>query len=399
MQFLPKVLLVGGPDIDLRLELMDRLANDFDISAMGSDSALQERFMAAGFHYTSYRLGPRANPLIDLLGMSQLVSLFRRLAPHIVHTFATKPSVWGRLAARLAGVPIIIGTLPGLGSLYASDDFITSALRIVYQPLQKLACRSSDLTIFQNEDDFHQFVTAGVVSEKKAMIIPGSGVSSAFFSPTRVSSLECTLLRDELDIKLDETVVTMISRVNRTKGVFEFMAAALETRAAYSNVHFLLIGPEDQGVDRLTAAELAHLRQKVTWPGPRRDIRTVLAMSDIFVLPSTYREGVPRVLLEAASMELPIVTTNSPGCKEVVKNNVNGFLVPVRNSAALSQAILRLVEQPELRRRFGQASRQYVEERFDLAVVGNHTCSVYRHLLASKGLVWDGLQTLKEAET
>ena len=192
-------------------------------------------------------------------------------------------------------------------------------------------------------------------------------------------------LRNELDLKPGETVVTMISRVIRAKGIPEFMAAAQEISARRPDVRFLLVGPEDtESIDRLNANELAQLKQAVTWPGPRRDVPTVLALSDIFVLPSAYREGIPRVLLEAAAMGLPIVTTNSPGCSEVVEDGVNGYLVPVRDAPALSQAILRLLEQRELRQRFGQASRQRVVERFDLSVIVKQMRSVYYQLLAEQ---------------
>lgn len=384
----PKVLLVGGPDVDARLELMHCLKDTFNMSALGSQPTLHARFLAEGFDYTAYHLSRQINPLADLLTIGQLVLIFWRLKPQIVHAFDTKPGVWGCLAARWAGVPIVIGTLTGLGSLYVNDGLAIRSARMVYQTLQKLACRISDLSIFQNHDDAHQFTAIGVVSAPKAMVIPGSGVATDLFSPARVSEAERVQLRHELGIQPGEIVVTMISRVIRSKGVFEFLAAARHVRLGHPRVRFLLIGPEDgDSIDRLRAAELAQLKQVVTWPGPRRDIPTVLATSDIFVLPSAYREGIPRVLLEAASMGLPIVTTDSPGCNEVVEDDVNGFLVPARDAPALNQAILRLIEQPELRQRFGRVSRQRAVERFDLSVIAEQTRSVYRQLLARKALL------------
>lgn len=180
----------------------------------------------------------------------------------------------------------------------------------------------------------------------------------------------------------------MVSRLIRSKGVLEFMAAAQEVGARFPHVRFLLVGPsDDESVDRLNSTELTQLKQTLTCPGPRRDIPAVMAVSDIFVLPSAYREGIPRVLLEAASMGLPIVTTDSPGCNEVVEHDVNGLLVPVGNPAALSQSILHLFEQPELRQRFGQASRHRAVERFDILIIADQTRSVYQELLAYKGLL------------
>lgn len=383
MSLLPRVLLAGGPDIDARLDLMHRLNGDFNISAIGSSPSLHERFLAEGFDYTAYRLSRRVNPLWDLLTVGEVVILLRKLEPQIVHTFDSKPGVWVRLAARLAGVPIIIGTLPGLGSLYTRNSLITSLLRYVYEKLQMLACRVSDVTVFQNHDDAHQFVAAGVVSEEKTAVILGSGVATDVYAPAVVSETKLDQLRRELAVQPDAIVVSMVGRIIRSKGVLEYMAAAQEVRARYPRVHFLLVGADDhESLDRLSSEELAQLRKAVTWPGPRQDISAILALSDIFVFPSAYREGVPRVLLEAASMGLPIVTTDSPGCKEVVKDGVNGYLVPVRDPGALSRAIFRLVEQPELCRRFGRLSRQRAVDRFDISVVAEQTRSLYRQLLA-----------------
>jgi glycosyltransferase involved in cell wall biosynthesis len=385
MHALPKVLFIGGPDVDARLELMHRLKNDFEVSALGSEALLSERFLAEGFAYRAYRLSRQYNLCSDLYGVSQISAICRRLKPHIVHTFATKPNVWGRLAARLTGVPITIGTVCGLGSLYVDNDPKTRVLRTLYQPLQKMACNLSDLTIFQNHDDARQFVADGVVAADKMIVIPGSGVATEKFARSQVHEDAQARVKEELSIQAGEIVVTMVSRVTRTKGVLEFAAAAQMVRDCRPDVHFVLIGPFDNSIDHLSTSELTYLKQTVTWPGPRKDIAAVMAASDIFVLPS-YREGIPRVLLEAAAMELPIVTTDTPGCNDLVENGVNGFLVPVRESAALSQAILDLVKQPGLRLQFGQAARHRIVERYDLTVIAEQTRAVYRRLLAHKAV-------------
>ncbi|BAY24251.1 group 1 glycosyl transferase [Calothrix sp. NIES-2100] len=387
MNSLPKVAILGGPDVDARLELMNFLKADFNVIAIGSEPILQDKFLAAGFEYSVYHLDRRVNPISDFFTVTKLVSIFWKLKPQVVHAFDKKPDIWGRLAARLAGVPVIVGTVTGLGSLYARDNWKTKLTWIIYQWLQTFICHSCDLTIFQNHDDADEFMATGVVAKDKAKIILGSGVSTNLFDPVRVCDQERSQLRDELGIQPDEIVVTMISRVIRSKGVLEFMEAALMLRAQYPKVRFLLIGDEDkENVDFLSPAELAKLQQGVTWPGSRRDIPVVLAISDIFVFPSAYREGIPRVLLEAASMTLPLIATDSPGCNEVVENDVNGFLVTPGNVEQLTQAIERLIEQPELRQRFGQISRQRAVERFDISVIAEQTSSAYRELLVSKGL-------------
>jgi glycosyltransferase involved in cell wall biosynthesis len=385
MSSLPKVLVVGGPDVDARLELMHQLKGSFHVSALGSQPALHSKFSKAGFAYYPYHLNRQVSPLSDMRTLGELVGIFRNLKPQIVHTFDAKPGLWGSYAARLAGVPIIITTVTGLGSLYSNDSLPIRFLRTIFQTLQRFASRICDLTIFQNHDDAHQFISAGVVSDKKAAVILGSGVSTDVFDPSLVSDEQRTLARAKFGLQPEEVVVTMISRVMRSKGVMEFMSAAREAQLLFPRVRFVLVGPEDdESVDRLTAAELTELKQTVLCPGPRRDVATVLAMSDVFVLPTVYREGIPRSLLEAASIGLPLVTTNAPGCNEVVEDGINGFLVPLRDAKALWQAIVRLLEQPELRRRFGGISRQRAVERFALSVIAEQTRRLYQKLLARK---------------
>lgn len=195
------------------------------------------------------------------------------------------------------------------------------------------------------------------------------------------------MLRAELGIRPDERVVTMISRVMRSKGVPEFVRAAQEISSDYRDVRFLLIGPhDDESLDHFSTDELTQLRQRVIWPGPRRDIPAILAISDIFVLPSAYREGIPRVILEAASMGLPIVTTDSPGCREVVQHGINGYLIQIGDGVALRQQIRSLLDQPELRQLFGEQSRRRAVEIFDLSVIAAQTSAIYRELLERKAL-------------
>jgi glycosyltransferase involved in cell wall biosynthesis len=388
MAALPKVVLVGSIDIDARIELMHFLSNNFDVSALGSLPTLQGKFSDQGFRYTSYTLSRGVNPFSDIFTLIQLYFIFRRLNPDLVHVFDTKPCVWARIAAHLAGVPVIIGTLPGLGSLYTNEKFINLLLRSVYERLQQLACYVSDLTIFQNHDDARQFIEAGILSSKNVIVIPGSGVSTQLFAKEQVSDTRKAELRKELQIEPHKIVVTMVSRIIRSKGIFEFMSAAQEVTAHYSCVHFLLVGPEDNdSLDRLDAEEFKQLKQAVTWLGSRQDISSILAISDIFVLPSAYREGIPRVLLEAASMGLPIVTTDSPGCREVVEDNINGFLIPIYDSFALREAVIHLIDKPQQRQRFGQISRQRAVERFDSLKISTRIHTVYKQLLNHQALL------------
>ena len=171
----------------------------------------------------------------------------------------------------------------------------------------------------------------------------------------------------------------MISRILRSKGVLEYAAAARAVRAAEPTVNFLLVGPRDSDSrDDLSDEELLELSRSVTWVGARDDVKDILSLADIFVFPSIYREGVPRVLLEAASMGLPMVAADIPGSRDVVEDGKNGFLVPPRDSASITASVLALVRSPELRARFGRNSRELAVSRFDLPVVAARTRLLYQ---------------------
>jgi glycosyltransferase involved in cell wall biosynthesis len=379
----PKVCIVGGPDVDARRLLMRQLNESYEVCAVGTEPAHVATFASDGFRYLGYTMSRGVNPLLDLYAVWQLVRIFRAERPHVVHTFDTKPCVWGRLAARLAGVPVVVGTLPGLGSLYVGQTRKVRLLRLAYQALQTLACRLSDATTFQNEEDAREFERRLVVPRGRGLVIPGSGVQTDLFMPRDRQ----TMRSRRADLGLSETAVVavMVSRILRSKGVLDFAAAGLKTRGENAAIRFVLVGREDpDSLDALTAAELQLLRASITWLGHRDDVREILALADIFVFPSFYREGVPRALLEASAAGLPLVVADVPGSRDVVEDGVNGFLVGPHDPDAIAQAVLRLAGSAELRRRFGERSRERAVSRFDLSVIARRTESLYRDLLAAK---------------
>jgi len=384
----PRVLLVGGPDVDARIELMRALSGTIAVGALGTRPGLRDTFVAAGFDYGSYILSRRVNPVLDLISLGQLMLIFRRSRPDIVHAFDTKPGIWACLAARWAGVPVVIGTVTGLGALYAGGGAGLGATRRIFEILQRWTSHVADLTVFQNPDDARRFIAAGIAPAEKTRVLPGSGVDTARFDRTRISAAEQARIRADLGLRPGELVVTMISRVIRSKGVLEFGEAARQVRSVRPDVRFILAGPADGSAhDRLGEPDLAALRHSGIWIGPRSDVPSILAVSDVFVLPSAYPEGIPRVLLEAASMGLAIVTVDAPGCREVIEQNVTGLLVPARDGEALREAIQRLLDAPALRARFGQTARRRAVWRFALSVVAAQTGAVYRQLLTRKGVV------------
>jgi glycosyltransferase involved in cell wall biosynthesis len=382
---LPRVLIVGTEDVNARIELMCRLADSYTLAAAGTVRALARQFEQCGFGYYHYPMRRALGPLSDVYAVVALWRLLSRYRPHIVHAFDTKPGVYGCLAARLAGVPVVLGTVTGLGSLYTDGGAGPRLVRGVYEGLQRLASTQADLTIFQNREDRDEFVGRRIVSAASAALIPGSGVPTDALDPAKVSEAQRRQVRAALGVPADALLVTMVSRVIRSKGVEEFVTAARAVRQELPGSHFLLVGPADgDSVDSFSPGELQEFAQVVNCAGSRKDVPHVLAASDLFVLPSYLREGIPRVLLEAGSMGLPLITTNTPGCNEVVEEGVNGRLVPARDPAALGRAILGLLRCSDQRLRFGRASRERAVQRFDLSVIASRTHTLYQQLLARK---------------
>lgn len=381
----PKVVIVGTVDVDARIALMKRLSPHFEMSAIGSVEGLKSRFEQDGFSYHCVAMSRGANPVGDLISYRRLVRLFRRLQPDIVHAFDTKPCVWGRLAARAAGVRVVVGSITGLGALYVDSDIRTRLIRTVYESLQRLACHRSDMTIFYNRDDAGEFADAGIVPPDRSAIVPGSGIRTDLFSQESISPEERSKVKEEAGLRNGELVVTMIARICKSKGVMEFSRAADLVSSWNPSVRFLLVGPEDRDVmDRLGAEEKAKVCNSVTCLGERKDIAAILAVSDICVLPSYYREGIPRVLTEAASMSLPLITTDTPGCREVVHDGVNGILVRPHDAESLVQAVKRVAADKGLRQQFGAASRHRAVGEFDIRIITERVGNIYSECLEKK---------------
>jgi glycosyltransferase involved in cell wall biosynthesis len=322
-------------------------------------------------------------PLDDARAFFELARIFRAERPQIVHAFDTKAGVWGCLAARCTRVPIALGTVNGLGFLFREDSVKRRLLARSYRVLQRLACRASSATVFQNPDDARVFVERGLVRPERVVLVPGSGVRTDELDPKRYDAAQRAGLRSALGFSADDVVAIMVTRVIRSKGVLELLAAARALRATEPRARFLLVGAhEPESMDRLSEPELRALAAELVWVGQRDDVPALLAAADLMVFPSAYGEGIPRVLLEAAAMALPIVTTDAPGCREVVEPGCNGFRIPIGDGPALTEAVARLVDDAELRRRFGAAGRARALARFDLAVVAERTRALYQELLS-----------------
>jgi glycosyltransferase involved in cell wall biosynthesis len=376
----PRVWHVGGDDVDLRIPLLVRLrAAGFDVAAVGSGSP--GPFEAARIPYHGYDLVAGMEPLADLRARGQLRALMRRERPDLVHAFDTKPGLLAPDAARGCDGVRVLRTIVGLGRLFSREDALARAGRVVYRLAQRRVAGACALTVFQNEDDRQAFLDADLLRGGAHALVPGSGVDADALRAAAPGADAVRALRRQLGAG-DGALVLMVSRLVEAKGAREFVAAAEDVRRDRAAT-FVLAGPADE--TGRAARELARevgASPHVVATGRRDDVPALLAAADVFVLPTWYREGLPRVLLEAAVMRVPMVTTPMPGCRDVVEHERTGLLVPPRDAAALATAVRRLLDDAALGTRLADAAERRVHERFSLDRVAQDYVTLYRRLLA-----------------
>jgi glycosyltransferase involved in cell wall biosynthesis len=365
-----------------RIPILNRLKKKgFDVAAVGSENSDQFAENGIQFHY--YSLDRGLAPFSDLKSKIQLQRLFQTYKPDIVHAFDTKPGLIVPSAAQNTPVKAVFRTITGMGYVFSTYTPLALMLRPIYKSFQKQASRRSDKTIFQNTDDLAFFLNNKLVIQGKEALIRSSGLDIDSFVDNVQSEKKENELKKEFGIE-SSIVVTMITRVVKDKGVFEFLESARQVRQTNQNIKFILVGPLDENSSQaIRRTVIDRYREDVLYVGKRDDIPTLLSIADIFVFPS-YREGFPRVLLEAAAFKLPIVTTNVPGCREVVTHDYNGFLVKPRNIGELSDAIVDLTKSSEKRKIMGGRSYNYVKKHFDLSVVVEAYSKMYTEILAQE---------------
>ncbi len=325
----------------------------------------EPRIEALGFPFVTLPVDRRGiNPVADLRLLFTLYRWYRSVQPEVVHHFTIKPVIYGSLAARMAGVPRILNTITGLGHVFIEEDI--RWLRRLVSMQYRLSLSCAHRTFFLNADDMRLFLDERLVSPHKALLLPGSGVDTRHFVP------ECA--------PADQPpVCLMVARLLREKGVYEFVEAARRIRAERPDVRFHLLGRRDERNPSVVPAEdLDRWRQEgvVEWLGEAEDVRPFIARSQIVVLPS-YREGLPKSLLEAGAMGKPVIAADVVGCRDVVRSGINGLLVPPRDPAALAAAVERLLGDPEARERMGREGRQRVEKEFDESIVLRTVLAMY----------------------
>ena len=363
-----RIVFVAAPPgffVSHRLALAMRArAAGYDVVVATPEGEGVEAIRAAGFewHPIPHDAGGM-NPIRDFLTFRSLVHLFRKLRPKIVHNVTVKPVLYGTLAGRVARVPRVINAISGLGFLFTGDRRFR---RWLGMHMYRLLMRHPDMrVIVQNQEDLAFFMRHGLAPAGTIRLVRGSGVDISAFRPRSNGE--------------HAPIVVQTSRMLGDKGVREFIAAAREVKKRWPIARFLLVGPLYPGNPSALSKEELEAAQRegvIEWLGYRSDIGELLANATIYCLPS-YREGLPKSLLEAAACALPLVTTDTSGCREVVTDGENGFLVPVADAEALARAIERLLGNPTLANRLGQRARERVEREFALDLIIDQQLALY----------------------
>lgn len=376
----PHLLCIGGEDHHLRIPFMLALReHGFQTIAAGTGDPAP--FVRAGIDYYPFRFDRFMNPMSDWAALRTLSKLLADLRPELAQSFDTKPNLLVPLAARGIRDVLIVRTINGLAWTYSSRSPQALALRPVYRALHRLADLSTATTVFQNRDDQLFFERHRMVSQAANRLIPGSGVDIDGFDRASAAGPPPDQLRQALGLASSEVVIT-VTRLTRQKGIPTLLEAAALVHAERPGVRFLLVGPrQSEGPFAVTQREIERHALYVTAIGQRSDVPALLRLADLFAFPTEYREGVPRALLEAALAGLPMVTTDMPGCRDVVRDGWSGLLVPPRTPHRLAAAILDLLKNRRMARAMGERAEALVRKEFGLGVTVARYATIYAELL------------------
>lgn len=339
-----------------------------DVTIFSINTGRKEEIESYGFRFIALPTSRSGTNVWDEMKVVwMLYQYYKKERPDIVHHVAVKPVTYGSLAAKWAKVPKVVNALSGLGFLFINADQNTVIHKFL-NLLFRYSFKNPNITfILQNQDDLKLIQDLNILDQDQIKLIKGSGVDLNLFSYTEETNKE-------------KISVVLPARMLWDKGVGEFLKAARKLNPLYRDtVAFILAGDSDMENKSGISSSILEKWSKegnVVWIGYQKDMITFLSNSHIVVLPS-YREGLPKSLIEACAIGRPIVTTDVPGCREVVEDGVNGFLVPLKDSKSLSEAIEKLILDKELRIKMGNAGRRLAEREFSLESVIQKTFEIY----------------------
>jgi glycosyltransferase involved in cell wall biosynthesis len=369
-----KIILFANTDwylYNFRLALAKAIvAQGHELVLLSPPGKYSERLKQAGFRWIPLPLERRRlNPFAELITILRIAQVYHKERPDLVHHFTVKCVLYGSVAARLVRVKAVVNALAGLGHIFSDDGFRAKALRRVVKSVCKLALRPSQV-IFQNPDDHSAFLKLGLVHKETSHLIRGSGVDVERFKPRATEPAG------------GGRYVLLASRLLWAKGVSEYVEAARLVRQWLPETVFLLAGETDPGnPSAIPQRVIDNWRGDVEVLGHCEDMRSLIENVDLVALPTYYGEGVPRILIEAAAIGKPLVATDMPGCREIVRHGVNGSLVPAHDGEQLARAIRDILVDDERREEMGKRSRHLACSDFSEDQVISKTFQVYQKCL------------------
>lgn len=304
------------------------------------------------------------NPFTDFKTMCFFEEVFKEETPDFVIAYTIKPVIWGGMAAKRFPNIRFIALITGLGYAFEGAGIKRILLRFIVSRLYKAALNRSDQVFFQNYDDLNYFLQRNLVSSKKSNVLPGSGVPLNYFK--------------QQPFPKSDIVFLMVSRLLKEKGVYHFVDAARIVKKQFPNAKFQLLGGLDTSPDGIKYDVVDEWNEcgYIEYLGETKDVRSVFSQSHVFVLPSYYREGLPRTILEAMATGRPVLTTNNVGCREPILEGENGWLVPVKDSVTLAERMIWFIENPDQIESMGLSSRKIAEEKYDVHKVNERMLEI-----------------------
>jgi glycosyltransferase involved in cell wall biosynthesis len=387
-----KIAHIATVDISLRYLLLNQLQSirsaGYEVVGISSPGSDVPAIEAAGIRHVAVPISRNLTPLADLVSLWRLCRTMRRERFTIIHTHTPKAGLLGQLAARLAGVPIVVNTVHG----FYFHEHMRPAARRFYIAMEKVAAWCSHLILSQNAEDIRTALREGICKQDKIKLL-GNGIDLTQFDPDAISVEDELRCRQQLGIAPDAPVVGFVGRLAaRRKGFLDFLAAARDIAAQLPQVRFLIAGDADRGkpdaVEPSAAADYG-IADRCVFVGVRdnEELPLFYKLMNVLVLPSIF-EGVPRVVMEASAMGTPSVVTDVKGNREAVERGCNGLLVPLSDVQSLTAAILRILDEPETAQHMSSEARRIAAERFDERIVFEKIKSEYARLLQAEGRIF-----------
>lgn len=335
-----------------------------DVIVTGPDEEYLDKIKELGVRYEKIPFeNNEVNIMKDIKYTFHLYKFLRKENPDVTLGYALKPVIYGGIAAKLAGVKKIYSLIAGAGRIYSSDSLRINLIRGVTGTLFKIVFKYCNMVIFQNTDDLDEFVDRGYLEKEKTAHVNGSGVNMKRFKAVPLP---------------DEPIFLMVSRIIKEKGIFEYLNAARLVKKEYPEAKFILLGGYDTSIGSIKPEELKPYIDEgtVEYLGVVRNVIPILEKARFFILPTYYREGLPRTILEAMSMGKPIITTDWNGCRDAVKDNVNGLLVSPKSSEELAVKMKYILNKPNETLIMSRNSLKLCKERYDVNLVNKKMLEV-----------------------